>query len=90
MSDVKCPNCSNALVHRELNEGWCNSCGKEVPMFVYHQAGLKGPKGHALPQAQVLAAPAGLDPDEALPIWQLAVIGAIVIGIAVAIVLAFV
>ena len=75
MSDVKCPNCSNALPNHELNEGWCDSCGKQIPMFVYHNAGLKGPESHVL-QKTAVAVPAtvvvGSDPDDAIPPWKLA------------------
>lgn len=84
MSDAKCPSCSAVLNQRELNEGWCNGCGKRVPMHVYHSAGLKGPKEHALPASAHAPLPMtmAMDPEEKLPIWQLALIGAAILAIA--------
>jgi hypothetical protein len=96
MSDVKCASCGAVLAHRELDEGWCDGCGKAIPLFVYHQNGLKGPKGHALPQdvprpATRSAAPSAvMDPEEKIPLWQVAVIAVFLIGIAVVIVRALV
>lgn len=94
MSDVKCASCDAVLDRRELDDGWCNNCGKQIPLFVYHQNGLKGPRGKALPRAAASAAlpsaPAVMDPDEKLPLWQIGVIAAAVVGIAVVIVRALI
>ncbi len=92
MTIVKCPHCSRDLAGQELNDGWCDSCGKQLPTFVYHEAGLKGPKGHALPQevASPIRTPATLDPEEQLPLWQLAGIGLTVLVIAAVIMYALV
>ncbi len=88
--NVKCPNCSKELPHSDLNEGWCGACGKEIPLFAYHGAGLKGPERHVLSRVQV-AAPAAVtaptsDRDDGPTIWQLAMIGVAVISIALVIV----
>ncbi len=91
MNDVKCASCATALSTNDLHDGWCGSCGQRVPMFVYHQAGLKGPKEKALPRAK--SAPAmsnAMDPEERPPVWQLTLIGLAVLGLAAVIVLSFV
>lgn len=85
---IKCSSCDSALADRELDEGWCNGCGKQIPLFLYHQNGLRGPKAKALSRAAAapLPPPAVLDPDESFPKWQIAVIGAVVVAIAAVIV----
>ena len=87
--NIKCPNCSNELPYADLNEGWCDTCGKEIPLFAYHGAGLKGPERHVLSRVQV-AVPAMVaetsERNDGPQVWQLAVIGVIVAAIAVAIV----
>jgi len=92
MSDVKCSSCSAYLSSSELHDGWCGTCGKQVPMFVYHQAGLKGPIEHALPRVKTAAAPTAVvgTEEDSPPVWQLALIGLAVIGIAAVIVFAFI
>ena len=94
MSDIKCPNCSAPLPKRELDDGWCETCGKSLPTFVYHQAGLKGPKGHAIPAGNVATASlpvsAGLDPEDRIAPWKLVLLGLAVAAIAFFIVRAFV
>ncbi|MCE9534245.1 MAG: hypothetical protein K8T89_24460 [Planctomycetes bacterium] len=88
MSEIKCPSCDVLLPSGDLRDGWCGACGKKVPMFVYHQAHLSGPKETGLPSAVREAPPvvAQLDPEEKPPIWQIACIGVAVIGIAIVIV----
>jgi hypothetical protein len=91
MNDVKCSSCSAALSANELHDGWCNSCGQRVPAFVYHQAGLKGPKEKALPRVKTVVAPSNaMDPEERPPVWQLTLIGLAIVGIAAVIVWSFV
>jgi hypothetical protein len=93
MSEIKCASCDAVLPSRELEEGWCNNCGKEIPLFVYHQNGLRGPKAsvHSHSGAVPLPPPpAVLDPDESFPKWQIAVIAVVVVAIAAVIVRAFV
>ncbi len=86
MTAIKCPVCNADLPNRELQEGWCGSCGKKVPMFVYHQARMHGPKESALPAgARQVSIPITLDPDEQAPIWQFALIGLGVIALGVVI-----
>jgi len=76
MTAIKCPICDKELPSRELQEGWCGSCGKKVPNFVYHQAHLSGPTETALPsRARQVSTPIVLDPDEQAPLWQFALIG---------------
>jgi hypothetical protein len=87
--NVKCANCSRELPQGDLKEGWCGSCGKEIPMFVYHGAGLKGPERHVLSRAEVSTTPAvaaEIDRDDNPPVWKLAIIGLVVLSIAAAIV----
>ena len=89
--NIKCPNCSTELPHADLNDGWCNACGKEIPLFAYHGAGLKGPERHVLSRVEVaapIAVAAANDHDDSPPGWQLAIIGIVVASIAVAIVVA--
>ncbi len=92
MSNARCGSCSADLSVGELDDGWCSACGKAIAGFVYREAGLKGRKEKALPRAQKTAtrleAPSA-DPDDAPAKWQLALIGAAMVGIAVVIVLAF-
>jgi len=87
--NIKCPNCSEELPHSDLTEGWCGACGKEIPLFAYHGAGLRGPERHVLTKAEV-AVPAVVaatsDRDDGPSIWQLTIIGVVVASIAVAIV----
>ena len=94
MSDIKCPYCSAALPRRELDDGWCETCGKSLPTFVYHQAGLKGPKGYALPAGSVATAPlpvpVGLDPEDRIAPWKLVLLGLFVVVIVFFIVRSFV
>jgi hypothetical protein len=87
--NVKCPNCSQELPHSELNDGWCGSCGKEIPLFAYHGAGLKGPERHVLTGIKVaVPSPAAVqtDRDDGPPRWQMAIIGFVVLSIAAIIV----
>jgi hypothetical protein len=91
MIDVKCAECSAVLTSRELREGWCDSCGTRVPMFVYHQAGLNAPREKVLMRAQ--AAPVvveELGPEEKPALWQLGLIGLAIVVVAVVIVLALI
>jgi hypothetical protein len=84
MSNIKCCSCDAMLADRELDEGWCNNCGKEIPLFLYHQNGMRGPKAKAMPRSATVPLPpppAILDPDERFPLWQIAAIAAAVVVI---------
>jgi hypothetical protein len=91
MKDVKCPNCEAALSVALLDSGWCESCGHKVPRFIYKEAGARAPGEKQLSSIvrnQGLIAPA--EEMEALPFWKLAVLGVVLLGIAVVIIRQFV
>jgi len=93
MTAVRCSNCAADLSGRELDDGWCNACGKSIPSFVYREAGLKGRKEKAIPQATrtpMTTSATSMDPEDRPAGWQLALIGLAMIGLATVIVLAFV
>ena len=93
MGEIKCASCDAVLPSRELDEGWCNNCGKPIPLFVYHQNGLRGPKAKALPHAAAVPLPpppAVLDPDESFPRWQIGLIALGVVALAAIIVRALI
>jgi hypothetical protein len=40
MSSVICPNCNATLPSQEIAEGWCESCGKKIPVWVRGESPL--------------------------------------------------
>jgi hypothetical protein len=86
MVGIKCPNCDIALPSQDLSDGWCDACGKKVPLFVYEQAGMEAPSEKTLTKIHWDHPQAGPEEKESLPVWQFAAIGVFVVGLAVVIV----
>src|SRR5947209_1953428 len=38
MTAVQCPSCEATLSQGELTDGWCETCGKKIPLWVAKQA----------------------------------------------------
>ncbi len=51
MDHVVCPNCNAHVPELATAEGWCESCGKKLPLFAYRAAGLEPPPTHQSVQA---------------------------------------
>lgn len=43
MNPIRCPNCDWQLTPGEINEGWCEECGKKVPSAVLAAASANHP-----------------------------------------------
>ncbi len=43
MADIKCPNCRSTLPTMELAQGWCDSCGNKIPLYIYEEGNLESP-----------------------------------------------
>jgi hypothetical protein len=37
MDPVPCPSCHSQLTLEQLDDGWCENCGKQIPPYVLHQ-----------------------------------------------------
>lgn len=92
MVATKCPNCRAMVPEKELAAGWCESCGKKIPHFVYQEIGMETAEEHR-PFNHLHDAPKTavqvLD-GEPFPIVQVGLIAAAVIGIGFVIVRAFI
>jgi hypothetical protein len=75
---ITCPNCSTTLQPPEFAEGWCESCGKKIPVWVLREAGAQ-PAPSSETVAPSAADPSGPGPVPvkplANPIYQSAWIG---------------
>lgn len=43
MNEVQCPNCNTLLPPQEITEGWCESCGRQLPNYVREAARSRSP-----------------------------------------------
>lgn len=87
---VKCPSCDVVLPDAELDDGWCDACGKKIPQFIYEKAGMEAPSERTLSRMHWDKPMEGPQEKESLPIWQLSVIGVFVLALAVVIVRAMI
>lgn len=92
MGATKCPNCRAALPQSELASGWCESCGKKIPHFIYEEAGLETAEEHRpfnhLHDAPV--SPVQVLDGEPFPLVQVSLIAVAIVAIAFVIVWNFV
>jgi hypothetical protein len=69
MSEIVCPSCNRPLTARDLADGWCDACGKQIPEYVRRAAGsarlvetapaASGPVGQSVASDPTPAQPAG-------------------------------
>ncbi len=86
LKTIKCPSCDVVLPDQELDDGWCESCGKKIPQFIYEEAGLESRAERSLTKLHWDKPAEGPQEKESLPIWQLSLIGVCVLALAVVIV----
>src|SRR5437879_243282 len=49
MSSATCPNCNATLLPREVEDGWCDSCGKKLPSGTARSSAAGGGRSGARP-----------------------------------------
>jgi hypothetical protein len=73
-----CPVCDASLTSRELAEGWCNACGKKLPVHLTCSAGRRERRTASAPVAEAVrqtALPRDGRADEPLTAGQKFLIG---------------
>src|ERR1043165_760962 len=51
MAAIKCPNCDFQLGAKELAEGWCEACGKQIPLYARSQVQETGTRESSYKQS---------------------------------------
>jgi hypothetical protein len=49
MNDITCPHCNAGLPARDIAAGWCDTCGKKIPSYVFSSAPGKPPAERSAP-----------------------------------------